>query len=58
MTVVVDGGQQIKPIRDGGARHGGHDVMAPPATREGQSRDAAACFHVLGPCSFKELRYM
>lgn len=49
--VGVDGGQQIKVARDAAARH--HDVMAPLATREDQSRAAAACFHALGPC-FKE----
>lgn len=57
MTEVVDDAQQIKMTRDGGARHHGHDVMAPLATREDQSRGAAACFHALGPC-FNELRYM
>lgn len=57
MTEVVDGAQQIKMARDGGARHHDHDVMAPLATREDQSRGAAACFRALGPC-FKELRYM
>lgn len=57
MTEVVDGAQQIKMTRDGGARHHDHDVMAPLATREDQSRGAAACFHALGPC-FNESRYM
>lgn len=55
--VGVDGGQQIKVARDAAARHHDHDVMAPLATREDQSRGAAACFHALGPC-FKEVRYM